>query len=66
MRISGVTQAGKWLAVLAGLVLASGLSGCGRRGPLEPPPGAVVKPAPGEEQPAKTGGDTPFILDPLI
>lgn len=35
--------------VLAGLLAAAvGLSGCGRRGPLEPPPSAAVTaPAPG-------------------
>jgi predicted small lipoprotein YifL len=35
--------------LVAGLtVLALGLSGCGRKGPLDPPPGASV--APGQQQ----------------
>jgi predicted small lipoprotein YifL len=36
------------LLALAGvLVLALGLSACGRKGPLELPPAAAVEPAPG-------------------
>jgi predicted small lipoprotein YifL len=38
--------------LIAGLtVLALGLSGCGRKGPLDPPPGASVAPT---EQQAQT------------
>jgi predicted small lipoprotein YifL len=56
-------------AILAGvLVAAVGLSACGRRGPLEAPPGAAAAPA----DPAAPQGDAipkpdrPFILDPLL
>jgi predicted small lipoprotein YifL len=50
------------LAVLGALVLALGLAGCGRKGALDPPPGAA---APAETQkqaapPARTGGLTAF------
>jgi predicted small lipoprotein YifL len=34
------------LAVLAALIAALGLSACGRKGPLDAPPGAVTEPAP--------------------
>jgi predicted small lipoprotein YifL len=56
-------------ALLAGVLIGTlGLTGCGRRGPLEAPPGAA----------AQTGGtgaatdpgiakpDRPFVLDPLL
>jgi predicted small lipoprotein YifL len=40
-------------AVLAGVLVASvGLSACGRKGPLEPPPGAVTDAQPGAGQAA--------------
>ena len=29
--------------------LALGLGGCGRKGPLDPPPGAAIAPAPAEQ-----------------
>ena len=53
------------------LVAAVSLTGCGRRGPLEPPPSAAVtttkpddsKPPP---DPGITKPDRPFVLDPLL
>ena len=51
--------------VLAGLLAAAvGLSGCGRRGPLEPPPGAAVTaPAPGGTATAQDGdADEPAAI----
>ncbi|CAN5245903.1 hypothetical protein BH10PSE9_BH10PSE9_21560 [soil metagenome] len=55
-------------ALVAGLLVAAiGLAGCGRRGVLEPPPGAAVTtngekaPDPGPRKP-----DKPFILDWLL
>jgi predicted small lipoprotein YifL len=45
-------------AVLAGVLVASvGLSACGRKGPLEPPPGAVTDtPGPGQAAGAQATG----------
>ena len=61
-------------ALLTALALAA--SGCGRAGPLEPPPdaSAAAKPADpsnGEPQvhkkiPPITPPKTPFVLDPLL
>ncbi len=50
---------------LAGMVVAAlTLSGCGRKGALEPPPGASAKdPGP---QPAQSKPDRHFFLDPLV
>ena len=62
-------------------LVALGLSGCGRRGNLEPPPGAAATQAPAPSQNAISGGldgskaqkpqgisppKEPFILDPLL
>ena len=45
------------VGLIAGLtVLALGVSGCGRKGPLDPPPGASLTPA---EQQAQTQPQTP-------
>jgi predicted small lipoprotein YifL len=63
------------LALVAALAL--GVAGCGRRGPLEPPPDAtaVQKPAPSspadepearKKNPPITPPKTPFVLDPLL
>jgi len=48
-------------------VAAIGLSACGRKGPLEPPPGAAVTDKAGgpSAEPAKKP-QRHFILDPLI
>ena len=57
-------------AVVIGLIAAAiGLSGCGRKGALEPPPGMAMKAAtagdvPPAEAPKKP--DKPFLLDPLL
>ena len=54
----------------AGLVVAAvGLTGCGRKGALEAPPGMAIKAAnagdvPPDEKSAKP--DKPFPLNPLI
>ena len=69
-------------AVLAVAIAALGLSGCGRRGNLEPPPGSGQAPAPattnqsvipqgldggrGSDAPVITAPKQPFILDPLL
>jgi predicted small lipoprotein YifL len=42
------------LAALAALVVALGLAACGRKGPLDPPPGASA-PAPAPEDVLKFG-----------
>jgi predicted small lipoprotein YifL len=68
------------LVLLVGLALAA--SGCGRRGPLEPPPNASATPVPQATPTAQSdpGGlpgshhkpppivvpKTPFVLDPLL
>jgi predicted small lipoprotein YifL len=53
--------------VVVGLIaIAIGLSGCGRRGALEPPPGAAMKSATAGEAPAPAKPDKKFILDPLL
>jgi predicted small lipoprotein YifL len=60
-------------ALLAALAFAG--AGCGRVGPLEPPPGAtaVAKPASSNDDlqihksnPPITAPKTPFVLDPLL
>lgn len=43
------------LFILAIMISALGLTACGRRGDLEPPPGAEAR-----------DKDDPFALDPLI
>ena len=59
-------------ALLAAVAFA--ISGCGRAGPLEPPPSAVAKPADSsnggfqvhKSNPPITAPKTPFVLDPLL
>lgn len=49
--------------------MALSLSACGRKGPLEPPPGSVTSTTAGEEarpQQKPKKPDRPFILDSLI
>jgi len=59
-------------ALIAGvLVAAVGLTACGRKGPLEPPPSAAVKATPSADgkpppDPGITKPDRPFVLDPLL
>lgn len=50
--------------LLAILAVAGTLSGCGRRGGLEPPPNAQVLTTDEEGKVVKP--DRPFVLDPLI
>ena len=57
-------------ALMVGILLAAiGLSGCGRRGPLEAPPGAAAAsadPAASARRAESPEPDKPFILDPLL
>lgn len=55
-------------AVLAAvLISAVGLSACGRKGPLQPPPSAATTGEDGKDDKGKNSKpDRPFILDPLI
>jgi len=58
-------------ALVAGVLTAAlALSGCGRKGPLEPPAAAVKTAVPADADTAKDTGiekpDRPFILDPLL
>lgn len=61
------------------ILVGLSLSACGRRGPLEPPPGAAARPAAAaapskysldggkrETEAAVTPPRDPFILDPLL
>jgi predicted small lipoprotein YifL len=54
--------------LVVGLIAATiGLSGCGRRGALEAPPGMAMKSATAGEVPAAPAKpDKKFILDPLL
>jgi predicted small lipoprotein YifL len=52
--------------VLAVVVAAVGLSACGRRGPLEPPPGSAVAADPAADPATPPKPDKDFILDPLL
>jgi predicted small lipoprotein YifL len=70
------------LAALGLIVLiAGGLGGCGRAGPLEPPPSAAAAAKPAEDAEANANGavpqarprpkpiqppNQPFVLDPLL
>ncbi|MHA1189132.1 MAG: LPS translocon maturation chaperone LptM [Alphaproteobacteria bacterium] len=52
------------------LVVGLTVTACGRRGALEPPPGAEIAREPvaedGAPRAAEDAPDRPFILDPLI
>jgi predicted small lipoprotein YifL len=61
------------LSLILGLALLAG--GCGRRGPLEPPPNPSATPTPSSDtgepevhhkQPPITPPKTPFVLDPIL
>lgn len=59
------------VAAIAGIVVVLALSGCGRRGALEPPPNAQsTDPAYAVEDPVEAQKnakpDRPFILDRLL
>jgi predicted small lipoprotein YifL len=47
------------LAAFAALGAALALGGCGRKGPLDPPPSAAISPAPPANQPALGETDDP-------
>jgi predicted small lipoprotein YifL len=54
------------IIVLAG-VCAGGLSGCGRKGDLDPPSLAIAKPdAAGNTKEEPVVHDKTFLLDPLL
>jgi len=53
-----------YLISAALLCAALGLTGCGRKGPLEAPPGA--RPASGGATGDSAKPQRPFILDPLV
>jgi len=70
-----MTQTVKRKLVYVAVALAAvGMSACGSRGPLEPPPNAVADGAAksaeagaaGENSVAKPKPHEPFILDPLL
>lgn len=46
------------------LLVGAAVAGCGRKGPLEPPPAAAAKTDTAQKPPATA--DRPFVLDPLI
>lgn len=52
-------------SVLLIAALAATLAACGRKGPLEPPPSAVVTDEQGHTKP-KPKVDKPFVLDKLL
>jgi predicted small lipoprotein YifL len=54
--------------LLAVVLLASPLSACGRKGPLELPPEAAELKGPDGQRitPAQARKDRPFVLDPLV
>jgi predicted small lipoprotein YifL len=63
--VARATRAGILIALLA-------LAGCGRNGPLEPPPSAVATnkadnaSATNQAAPASTPATRTFVLDPLV
>lgn len=61
---------GSVLRIVIVLALAAlSLAGCGVRGPLEPPPGAIAEPQSGSapaEADETAAPSKPFILDPLL
>ena len=48
------------------IVLAVGLTGCGRKAKLDPPPEPAVTTQDGAAQPAPDRPDKPFFLDWLL
>jgi predicted small lipoprotein YifL len=73
-------SSGRIAAIGAALVLAFGLTGCGRKGGLDPPPAAAIaQPGPGQQAPQSARVDAqghpvapatkrnePFFLDWLL
>jgi len=56
---------GRFITVVL-LVSALGLTACGRRGKLEPPPNEASAPAPSAEKQSKAEDQESFLLDFLI
>jgi hypothetical protein len=52
-------RVGLAVAAIAAGIAAVGLSACGRAGPLEPPPGPAVTPAPGAQLRQPDGSPVP-------
>jgi predicted small lipoprotein YifL len=52
------------LAVVAALVAVLGLAGCGRKGPLDPPPGAAVESPPARQTGLANGMRSPRAAQP--
>ena len=54
--------------LLVAFAVLLGLSGCGQKGPLEPPPSAATPQAEGQPAPPPPpkAPNEPFILDPLL
>lgn len=62
-----MTRKSLLLALTLLAALATGLSACGRKGPLERPPGTAAAPTPEQTSDATVRGpDKPFILDGLL
>jgi predicted small lipoprotein YifL len=55
------------IPVVVAVLLALALAGCGRRGPLEPPPGAAAQPSPtdGSVLNETTPGTSPVTVNPV-
>ncbi len=57
----------KLILSLTIMLIAFGISACGRKGPLDPPPSAqILTDETNQEAPAPPKPDNPFFLDPLI
>lgn len=54
------------LLLAAGVTALAVVAGCGRKGPLEPPPGSVSQPQSESDAPASNENDRRIILDNLI
>ena len=71
-RVSAILPSRRRLLVVAGtLVLATAVAACGRKGPLEPPPGSWEPPPGTDRDKAKppkgpVKSSDPIILDKLL
>ena len=52
------------LPMLGALAAALGLTGCGRKGPLDPPPAALTQPGQAAAAPEPVFGVNPMARDP--
>lgn len=79
MTVSHTPSARRLIALSLVLGLALLAAGCGRRGPLEPPGGAIASPTPAPtaspdvtdqmgrpKNPPIAHPKTPFVLDPIL